>query len=71
MSQKWNDPKSQLQQCCLTIRNPDGGEPDIPVYKVICVEGPTNTRVYKVAVYFRGKRLSTGFCSFRWFKLKQ
>lgn len=40
----------------------DGGEPDIPIYKVIECTGPTNTRVYKVAVYFRGKRLacSTG-----------
>jgi ribonuclease-3 len=60
MSQKWNDPKSQLQQCCLTLRNPDGGEPDIPTYKVISVEGPTNTRLYKVAVYFKGQRLAAG-----------
>lgn len=37
----------------------DGGEPDIPVYKVIECIGPTNTRVYTVAVYFRGKRLAT------------
>lgn len=37
----------------------EGGEPDIPVYKVIECIGPTNTRVYTVAVYFRGKRLAT------------
>lgn len=37
----------------------DGSEPDIPVYKVIECTGPTNTRVYKVAVYFRGKRLAS------------
>lgn len=37
----------------------DGGEPDIPVYKVIESIGPTNTRVYTVAVYFRGKRLAS------------
>lgn len=37
----------------------DGGEPDIPLYKVIECIGPTNTRVYTVAVYFRGKRLAT------------
>lgn len=37
----------------------DGGEPDIPIYKVIECTGPTNTRVYKVAVYFRGKRLAS------------
>ncbi|XP_044262279.1 ribonuclease 3 isoform X2 [Tribolium madens] len=30
MNQDWNDPKSKLQQCCLTLRTMDGGEPDIP-----------------------------------------
>nr|AFX89030.1 drosha [Mayetiola destructor] len=59
MNQDWNDPKSKLQQCCLTLRTMDGGEPDIPIYKVIECTGPTNTRVYKVAVYFRGKRLAS------------
>lgn len=59
MNQDWNDPKSKLQQCCLTLRAMDGGEPDIPVYKVIECVGPTNTRVYTVAVYFRGKRLAS------------
>lgn len=58
MNQDWNDPKSKLQQCCLTLRTMDGGEPDIPVYKVIECKGPTNTRVYTVAVYFRGRRLA-------------
>nr|KAF7412907.1 hypothetical protein H0235_012758 [Vespula pensylvanica] len=58
MNQDWNDPKSKLQQCCLTLRTMDGGEPDIPVYKVIECKGPTNTRVYTVAVYFQGKRLA-------------
>jgi ribonuclease III len=53
MNQDWNDPKSKLQQCCLTLRTMDGGEPDIPIYKVIECTGPTNTRVYTVAVYFR------------------
>lgn len=59
-NQVWNDPKSQLQQCCLTLRDLDGGEPDIPVYKMIESIGPTNTRRYKVAVYFKGERLATG-----------
>lgn len=58
MNQDWNDPKSKLQQCCLTLRTMDGGEPDIPVYKVIECKGPTNTRVYTVAVYFQDKRLA-------------
>lgn len=35
MNQDWNDPKSKLQQCCLTLRSADGGEPDIPVYKYL------------------------------------
>lgn len=60
MNQDWNDPKSKLQQCCLTLRTMDGGEPDIPIYKVIESMGPTNTRIFTVAVYFRGERLSTG-----------
>lgn len=58
VNQDWNDPKSKLQQCCLTLRTMDGGEPDIPVYKVIECKGPTNTRVYTVAVYFRNRRLA-------------
>lgn len=33
MNQDWNDPKSKLQQCCLTLRTMGGGEPDIPIYK--------------------------------------
>ncbi|RVE46636.1 hypothetical protein evm_008709 [Chilo suppressalis] len=58
MNQDWNDPKSKLQQCCLTLRSMEGGEPDIPLYKVIECLGPTNTRVYTVGVYFRGTRLA-------------
>ena len=34
INQDWNDPKSKLQQCCLTLRTMDSGEPDIPIYKV-------------------------------------
>ncbi|XP_055859421.1 ribonuclease 3 [Episyrphus balteatus] len=59
MNQDWNDPKSKLQQCCLTLRTMEGGEPDIPIYKVVESIGPTNTRIYTVAVYFRSKRLAT------------
>ncbi|XP_059045104.1 ribonuclease 3 [Achroia grisella] len=58
MNQAWNDPKSKLQQCCLTLRSMEGGEPDIPLYKVIKCLGPTNTRIYEVGVYFRGTRLA-------------
>ncbi|KAK6620188.1 hypothetical protein RUM44_006589 [Polyplax serrata] len=58
MNQDWNDPKSKLQQCCLTLRTMDNVEPDIPIYKVVECKGPTNTRVYTVAVYFRNKRLA-------------
>uniref|UniRef100_A0A1B6EBR2 RNase III domain-containing protein n=1 Tax=Clastoptera arizonana TaxID=38151 RepID=A0A1B6EBR2_9HEMI len=43
MHQDWNDPKSKLQQCCLTLRTMEGGEPEIPVYNsktedVVCNE---------------------------------
>ncbi|XP_075231258.1 ribonuclease 3 drosha [Lycorma delicatula] len=58
MRQDWNDPKSKLQQCCLTLRTMEGGEPEIPIYKVIECMGPTNTRIYTVAVYFKGQRLA-------------
>jgi ribonuclease-3 len=34
INQEWNDPKSKLQQCCLTLRTINGHDPDIPVYKV-------------------------------------
>jgi hypothetical protein len=34
INQEWNDPKSKLQQCCLTLRAINGHDPDIPVYKV-------------------------------------
>ncbi len=58
LNQEWNDPKSKLQQCCLTLRQMNGKEPDIPVYKVTECKGPTNTRVYGVVVYFRAERLA-------------
>lgn len=37
LNQDWNDPKSKLQQCCLTLRSLDGGEPDIPIYKYVFI----------------------------------
>ncbi|XP_054279725.1 ribonuclease 3 [Macrosteles quadrilineatus] len=58
LKQDWNDPKSKLQQCCLTLRTMEGGEPEIPVYKVVECMGPTNTRIYSVAVYFKNQRLA-------------
>ncbi|XP_071508233.1 ribonuclease 3-like [Diadema antillarum] len=61
-TQDWNDAKSQLQQCCLTLRV-EGQEPDVPSYKVISQSGPTNSRQYSVAVYFRSKRMATGTAS--------
>jgi len=38
MNQDWNDAKSQLQQCCLTLRDASVGEPDIPVYKYVEID---------------------------------
>lgn len=78
MNQDWNDPKSKLQQCCLTLRTMDGENPiyqstssyffykrtvlhylNFYLFRVIECKGPTNTRVYTVAVYFRGRRLAS------------
>ncbi|CAG0912870.1 unnamed protein product [Notodromas monacha] len=58
LNQDWNDPKSKLQQCCLTLRSLGESEPDIPVYTVVGCVGPTNTRIYTVAVSFRGEELA-------------
>uniref|UniRef100_A0A8C4Q3C2 Ribonuclease 3 n=1 Tax=Eptatretus burgeri TaxID=7764 RepID=A0A8C4Q3C2_EPTBU len=59
LNQDWNDPKSQLQQCCLTLRT-EGKEPDIPVYKILQTQGPSHARLYTAAVYFKGERLGCG-----------
>lgn len=45
MNQDWNDPKSKLQQCCLTLRTMEGGEPDIPVYKYVQTQGSKHTEI--------------------------
>jgi ribonuclease-3 len=64
LTQDWNDPKSRLQQCCLTLRRIDQPEPDVPVYRVLEVRGPTNSRLFQIGVYFRRRRLAQGvpFC---------
>ncbi|KJH50633.1 RNase3 domain protein [Dictyocaulus viviparus] len=57
-SKKWNDSKSQLQQCCLALRDlesSDNSAPEMPEYRTIGIEGSTNARHYRVAVYFRSK----------------
>ncbi|XP_078275566.1 ribonuclease 3 isoform X1 [Rhinoraja longicauda] len=59
LNQDWNDPKSQLQQCCLTLRT-EGKEPDIPLYKILQTVGPSHARTYTVAVYFKGERIGCG-----------
>ena len=43
MNQDWNDAKSHLQQCCLTLRDPNEGEPAIPVYKLVFESLATDT----------------------------
>ncbi|XP_055328650.1 ribonuclease 3-like isoform X2 [Paramacrobiotus metropolitanus] len=62
-NQSWSDPKSRLQQCCLTLRSVDGSAPKLPEYKVINKVGPSNNRQYEVAVYFNGERLATATAS--------
>ncbi|KAI6211885.1 Ribonuclease 3 [Aphelenchoides besseyi] len=59
-SSRWNDPKSQLQQCCLSLRRRYIGGADIPVYRTVKIENPTNNRKFGVLVFFRNKRLGQG-----------
>ena len=33
--QFWNDPKSRLQQCCLSLRDVDESKPALPTYKYL------------------------------------
>lgn len=58
--QFWHDPKSRLQQCCLSIRDVDDSKPSLPVYKLIEEKGPPNHKQYRVAVYFNRKRIGEG-----------
>ena len=58
--QFWNDPKSRLQQCCLSLRDVDESKPSLPIYKLIEEKGPPNHKQYKVAVYFNRKRIGEG-----------
>ncbi|KAI6220040.1 Ribonuclease 3 [Aphelenchoides fujianensis] len=46
-------------QCCLTLRRGGSGS-TIPVYKTVGIQGPTNTRLFRVLVFFRNKRLASG-----------
>lgn len=59
ITQDWNDPKSCLQQCCLTLRQ-EGKEPQLPTYKIESKAGPSHARKYTVAVYFKGSPIGTG-----------
>ncbi|CAG5111732.1 Oidioi.mRNA.OKI2018_I69.chr2.g6007.t2.cds [Oikopleura dioica] len=56
MSQVWNDPKSCLQQCCLTLR-PEEGSPDLPEYRHNSSSTSSSKMRYRVEVYFRGERI--------------
>ncbi|KAF1768814.1 hypothetical protein GCK72_000627 [Caenorhabditis remanei] len=58
-SEQWNDAKSHLQQWCLAIRDAQNPNPAMPDYRILSIEGPTNNRIFKVGVYFRGKRLAS------------
>uniref|UniRef100_A0A1I7U6F2 Ribonuclease 3 n=1 Tax=Caenorhabditis tropicalis TaxID=1561998 RepID=A0A1I7U6F2_9PELO len=58
-SEQWNDAKSHLQQWCLAMRKSRNEAPTMPEYRVLGIEGPTNNRIFKIAVYFRGQRLAT------------
>ena len=58
--QFWHDPKSRLQQCCLSLRDVDDSKPSLPTYKLIEEKGPPNHKQYRVAVYFNRKRIGEG-----------
>ena len=60
MYQFWHDPKSRLQQCCLSLRDVDESKPSLPRYKLIEEKGPPNHKQYRVAVYFNRKRIGEG-----------
>ena len=60
MLQFWNDPKSRLQQCCLSLRDVDDSRPSLPTYKLIEEKGPPNNKIYRVVVYFNRKRIGEG-----------
>ena len=60
MLQFWNDPKSRLQQCCLSLRDVDDARPSLPTYKLIEEKGPPNNKIYRVVVYFNRKRIGEG-----------
>lgn len=60
MYQFWNDPKSRLQQCCLSLRDVDDSRPSLPNYKCVEEKGPPNHKIYRVAVYFNRKRIGEG-----------
>lgn len=60
IQQSWNDPKSRLQQCCLTLRE-ENQEPTVPRYTVINKEGPTHKTEYEVSVVFKGKEIGRAF----------
>ncbi|VDL86113.1 unnamed protein product, partial [Nippostrongylus brasiliensis] len=56
-------PRLKLQQCCLALRDLDANDsaaPEMPEYRTIGIEGSTNARHYRVAVYFRNMRLAVG-----------
>ncbi|CAD5226926.1 unnamed protein product [Bursaphelenchus xylophilus] len=59
-SARWNDPKSQLQQCCLSLKSQGIEATEVPEYRVVGVDGPTNSREYKIVVYYKGRRLGSG-----------
>lgn len=59
-TQHWNDPKSNLQHCCLALRDPNDRNPPLPEYRVLKSIGSSNNVQYKVGVFFRKQRLSIG-----------
>ncbi|KAI3379488.1 hypothetical protein SNEBB_005443 [Seison nebaliae] len=60
--ERWNDPKSKLQQCCLASRSISGNKmkPVLPVYKLTNSEGTPSNKIFHMSVSFKGQLLAYG-----------
>jgi ribonuclease-3 len=54
------DAKTRLQHAIVYTCKREGNEIEVPIYKVLNIEGPVNKQIFTVGVYFRGKRLAVG-----------
>ncbi|XP_066931754.1 ribonuclease 3-like isoform X2 [Clytia hemisphaerica] len=60
INQEWLDPKSQLQQCCLSLRRLDDVGEDYPIYTKQNEHNESGIHIFEVSVSFKGKQLGEG-----------